>query len=480
MNNRYDAIIVGAGVAGIAAAIRLAEQGARILLLETRKKLGGRATSFTDVRTGETLDNCQHVALACCVNYLDLLKRLEVDNLLKWTSRLYWIEKGGKVSTLKPGLFPAPAHLTESFAAAHFLSLSEKTAIARAMLAILRKSAHVPRGVGTFSSWLETLRQPRSAIDSFWAPIVISACNLPCDRVDAAAALKVFREGFLANKGSSRMSLAAVPLVRLYDPAEERIRAAKGDIRLGLPAERITPRSVLTTDGQTFHARHVICAVPPERAAKLIDPALFKSDPRFAALSKFQHSPILGVHLTFDRPISDLPHAVLVNRPTQWLFNKSEPGEQVQRWHAVISAADDWMHLEEHQIAHRVLVDIHACIPESRSARLVNARPVKEKRATFADTPDIEPLRPDALGPAGASGLILAGDYTNTGWPATMEGAARSGYTAAASILGARAGLALVPELKPSFMVRALSPGARTKSAIPDGYRRESAHPARN
>lgn len=458
MKSPHDVIIVGAGVAGIAAAIRLAEQGVRVLLLETRKKLGGRATSFTDVRTGETLDNCQHVALACCVNYLDLLKRLEVDNLLRWTSRLYWIEAGGRVSTLKPGLFPAPAHLTESFATAHFLSLSEKTAIARAMLAILRKSAREPRGARPFSDWLIERRQPQSAIDSFWSPIVVSACNLPCHRVDAAAALKVFREGFLATKGASRMSLSAVPLVRLYDPAEAHIRAANGEIKLGVSAQRITPRSVHTTDGQTYHARHVICAVPPERAAKLIDPELFKSDPRLPALSRFEHSPILGVHLTFDRPISDLPHAVLVNRPTQWIFRKSEEGEMVQRWHAVISAADDWMHLEEHQIAHRVLVDLHACIPESRNARLVNARPVKEKRATFADTPAIEPLRPDTLGPSGASGLILAGDHTNTGWPATMEGAARSGYLAAGAILGARAGNALVAEPKPALAVRILLP----------------------
>ncbi len=464
MKHAHDAIIVGAGVAGIAAAVRLAEQGARVLLLDTRKKLGGRATSFTDARTGETLDNCQHVALACCVNYLDLLKRLEVDNLLKWTSRLYWIEAGGRVSTLKPGLLPAPAHLTGSFAKAHFLSLSEKTAIARAMLAILRRSAGEPRGRRVFSDWLAEHRQPQSAIDSFWAPIVVSACNLPCDRVDAAAALKVFREGFLATKDASRMSLAAVPLVRLYDPAEARLRAAGGDIRLGVSAERITPRAVLTSDGQTLHARHVICAVPPERAAKIIDPALFKTDPRFAALARFQHSPILGVHLTFDRPISDLPHAVLVDRPTQWIFNKSEPGEMVQRWHAVISAADAWMDLDERQIAHRVLVDLHACIPESRNARLVNARPVKEKRATFADTPEIEPLRPDTLGP---SGLLLAGDYTNTGWPATMEGATRSGYLAASAILGARAGHALVPQPRPAIVVRALSPAARRTAAIP-------------
>ncbi len=453
-----SAIVVGAGIAGIAAALRLAENGVRVTLLETRRKLGGRATSFQDVRSGEVLDNCQHVAMACCVNYLDFLRRLGVADKLRWTNTTYWVEKGGRVSTLRPGLLPAPGHMAMSFATTRFLSIRDKAAIARAMLAMLRIRDRRSHRGATFGQWLADHGQPKSAIERFWAPVVVSACNLPVDRVDAACALHVFLDGFLATKDASRMAVAAVPLVDLYDPAEGALRAAGGQLRLGVSVERLDARSVTTSSGETLTADSVVCAVTPERAAKIIDPALFAADPRFASLERFTFSPILGVHLLFDRPAMDLPHAVLVNRPTQWIFNKSlavggTPGE-AQRLHAVISAADDWMDFTEDQIADRVLADIHVCFPEARAVKLLSARPVKEKRATFAATPEIEAIRPAQSGP---SGLYLAGDYTDTGWPATMEGAARSGYLAAAAILGRSRDWALTPDPKAAALVRAMS-----------------------
>lgn len=471
----WDVIVVGGGLAGIAAALRLAEAGRKTLLLETRKKLGGRATSFTDVRTGETLDNCQHVAMGCCVNYLDLCRRLGVENKLVWTSEIHWVEAGGRVSTMRPGLFPAPGHFTESTLAAKFLTLREKTAIARAMLAILRTTLTTSpererRGsnpTSTFAAWLRAHHQPRSVIDKFWAPIIISACNISVDRADAGLALKVFRDGFLATRHSADIAVAGAPLVELYDPAEGALGRAGGEIRLGVSVDRLDASSVTTPEGETIRAERVICAVPPERAAKTIDPSLFASDPRFAPLASIEHSPILGVHLTFDREVMRLPHATLVERPTQWVFNKGRDrgtegsrdrvGEG-QKMHAVISAADAWMDLTEEQIGARVLEDIRACFPGafegSSAANLVRVRAVKEKRATFAATPEVEALRPAATGP---SGLILAGDYTDIGWPATMEGATRSGYLAAAAAMGKDQAWALYPDATPALLVRALS-----------------------
>lgn len=453
-----SAIVVGAGIAGLAAALRLAEAGVRVTLLETRRKLGGRATSFQDVRSGETLDNCQHVAMRCCVNYLDFLRRLGAEDKLRWTDTTYWVEKGGRVSVLRPGISPPPGHMTFSFALAKFLSVRDKAAIARAMLAMLRlKDRRSERG-RTFAQWLEAHGQTRSAIDKFWSPIVVSACNLPVERVDAACALHVFIDGFLATRDGSGMAVAAVPLVDLYDPAETILRAAGGEIRLGVSVDRLDARSATTSGGETLAADAVICAVTPERAAKIIDPALFAADPRFATLERFTFSPILGVHLLFDRQAIDLPHAVLVNRPTQWLFNKSlavgGTPAPAQRLHAVISAADDWMDFTEEQIADRVLADIHVCFPKARAAKLLSARPVKEKRATFAATPEIEAIRPAQSGP---SGLYLAGDYTDTGWPATMEGAARSGYLAAAAMLGQTPDWALTPDPRPGALIRAIA-----------------------
>ncbi|MBL0922819.1 MAG: FAD-dependent oxidoreductase, partial [Phycisphaerales bacterium] len=446
------------GIAGLAASLRLAEAGVRVTLLETRRKLGGRATSFQDVRSGETLDNCQHVAMQCCVNYLDFLRSLGAEDKLRWTDTTYWVEKGGRVSVLRPGLTPPPGHMAASFALAKFLTAGEKAAIARAMIAMLRlRGRHSERGA-TFADWLARRRQPRSVIDKFWSPIVVSACNLPVERVDAACALHVFLDGFLATRACSRMAVAAVPLVDLYDPAESILRTAGGEIRLGVSVDRLDARSVTTATGETLEADAVVCAVTPERAAKIIDPAVFPSDPRFAALERFTFSPILGVHLLFDRQAIDLPHAVLVNRPTQWVFNKSlavgGTPAPAQRLHAVVSAADEWLDFTEEQVAERVLADIHACFPSSRAAKLLSARPVKEKRATFAATPEIEALRPAQAGP---SAIYLAGDYTHTGWPATMEGAARSGYLAAAAALGQSPDRALVPDPIPGPLVRLLS-----------------------
>ena len=448
MTSRRSVIVVGGGIAGIAAALRLAESGVAVTLLETRKKLGGRATSFVDVRTGQTLDNCQHVALGCCTNYLDLLGRLGVADKIRWDHEQYWVERGGRTSTIRPGPLPAPAHFGLSVLAAHFLSVGEKLKLALAMRAIMRADRS-KWGARTFADFLTQHGQPRTLIDKFWAPVVVSACNLTCDRASAASALHVFQDGFCATRTSAAIGIATVPLLELYDRAEEVITRAGGIIRLGASVDRLDATSA-TTGGETLTAEQVICALPPERATEVIASELQTSEPRFAALDRITHSPILGVHLVFDRPVLPLPHAVLVEGATQWLFRKDAEGRAV---HAVISAADEWMPLDEAEIGRRVLADLHAFFPASREAQPVSIRPVKERRATFAGTPEVEPLRPTATGP---SGLILAGDYTAVGWPATMEGATRSGYIAAAAALGRTPQEFLLPDLRKASLARVM------------------------
>lgn len=445
------AAVVGGGIAGLAAALHLADAGYRPIVFETRKKLGGRATSFADVRTGETLDNCQHVALGCCVNYLALLRRLGVESLLEWTDELHFVEAGGRVSTIRPGPTPAPGHFTLSFLRASFLTFGEKAAVARAMAAILRTERD---HAGTFLDWLRARGQPERAIARFWSPVIVSACNVDVDRAAASSALKVFRDGFLARRDASRMAVAGVPLVRLYDPAFEAVRAAGGEVRLGASVESLDARSVVLASGETVRADVVICAAPPERACRLVGEQIRRADDRFERMERIPHSPILGAHLEFDRPITDLPHATLVERPVQWLFSKGRTESGGQRLHAVVSAADAWVPLEEEEIGRRVLEDVRACFPRAGGASLVRIRAVKEKRATFAPTPEAEALRPGAAGP---SGVILAGDATRTGWPATMEGAARSGAIAAAVALGRDEHALLEPEPQPAALVRALS-----------------------
>ncbi len=448
-------VIVGAGIAGIACAVRLAEHGVRVTLLETRKKLGGRATSYLDSRSGHVLDNCQHVVLGCCTNYLDLLARLSADHLIDWSSTQYWLEplahaRGTlqpRVSLIRPSPLPTPGHYGVSFLRAKFLSLREALAIASACMSMMRADRREYEGI-TFGRYLASLDQPERAVRRFWEPVIVSACNLPVSRVSAAAAMHVFQEGFLASRRGSLIGVPKVPLVELYAGLERQLCTAGGEVLLGVSAEAggVEARRVRASQGRIFDADAVVCAVPVERVPRLVSPEIAAGDPRIEPLSRFTHSPILGVHIEFDRPVLEYPHAVLVDRPTQWLFRKDAGEGGGKRLHAVISAADDdgWNGLNEEQVGERVLADLRACIPAACDAQVVSLRSVREKLATFAPLPGVEALRPNVTGP---SGLYLAGDYTRTGWPATMEGAARSGYAAAAAVLGLDADELLVPPL---------------------------------
>jgi hydroxysqualene dehydroxylase len=279
--------------------------------------------------------------------------------------------------------------------------------------------------------------------------------------------MHVFQEGFLASRRAADVGVPSVPLVDLYQHAASIIERAGGSVRFGAGVESISPRAVrmsravaagddavlMMTGELELRADVVVCAIPVERVCRVVDAQTQAADARFAALNRFTHSPILGVHLMFDRPVLPHPHAVLVERPTQWLFRKDNRGCVV---HAVISAADEWMPLSEEQIAQRVCDDIRACFPVAHDATLVSARAVKEKLATFAPVPGLDDARPPALGPAGRRGIVLAGDYTATGWPATMEGAARSGYAAAAAALGVPAHVLMPPPLAVAPLLAAI------------------------
>lgn len=437
-------LIVGGGIAGIACALRLAEQGIAVTLLETRKKLGGRATSFQDVRSGRWLDNCQHVVLGCCTNYLDLLSRLGAADKVAWYREQYWIEEGGRTSIVRRGMLPAPAHFTGSMLGASFLSLAEKLQIARACSKIMRTN-RAEWDSRTFGAFLASCGQSDRVIRRFWLPVVVSACNMDIAKVSACAALHVFQEGFLAAKTAADIGVPRVPLLELYDAAENLIASKRGVIHHGAGVEQLDERGATTTDGRRFEADAIVCAVPVERVNRIVAPDIRARDSRFAPLDTFTHSPILGVHLTFDLPImGDLPHAVLVDRPTQWLFRKDAEGKSI---HAVISAADDWLPLSEEEVGARVERDIRACLPAAQGPNppaLISVRAVKEKLATFAPLPGLNAHRPKATG---ESRVILAGDYTDTGWPATMEGAARSGYAAAAAVLGCEPSRMVLPPL---------------------------------
>ena len=456
--------VVGGGIAGLACALRLAEEGVQVTVLETRRKLGGRATSFTDPRTGEVLDNCQHVLMGCCTNLIDFYGRLGVLGSIEWHRDIHWMNPPHAPDRMRPGRLPAPAHFTWSFLRMRMLSVSEKVAVGRAMWRMLRMGAsgRLAWEGRPFSEFLAEARQPGRVVDVFWSPVVVSACNLDVGEVSAASAMQVFQEGFLASAEAPLMGLSTVPLVRLYDPAEEAIVAAGGSIRMGVSARAIAfdGRRVtgVVTDEGMVDADAVVAAVPADRLAKLASPTLVRADGRLGRLEEVGTSPILGVHLRFPRRVMDLPHAVLPGRGTHWLFEKGCEPDGSQHVHAVISGASAWMDLDEAAIASRVLEDVRWAFPAARGVEPTAVRSVKEKRATFAPVPGFDRIRPGAA-PSGVDldggvpNLFLAGDWSRTGWPATMEGAVRSGYAAAGAIVGERM---LVPDLAPAPLARLL------------------------
>ncbi len=461
--------VIGGGLAGLAVAVRLADAGYRPIVIESRKMLGGRATSVVDPRNNQTIDNCQHVLMGCCTNLIDLYDRLGVLDDIQWHRTLYWTRDGSEVSVMKAGWLPAPLHMSVSFMRMKLFDARQRRHIARAMWRIIRMGPgdRFAWSERTFAEFLESCAQPDAIVNQFWDVVVTSACNVDVHHVGAAYALQVFQQGFLEHRWSYTMGLATVPLVNLYDAAGVQLRDKGGTIMLGTSARSISfdgarVTGVVTASG-FVDAAAVVSAVPFDRLDKLVSATTRDADTRLRDLAKLSVSPILGVHLWFDQPVMKLPHLVLVDAGVQWLFNKGTDPNGRQHVHAVISAASDWMALSEQQITEKVVADIHRGLPGSIGIKPILTRCIKEKRATFAATPGADAFRPP-VAPAPARGpaienLYLAGDWCDTGWPATMEGAVRSGYAAAAAVCE-RDGVeapGLVEDVPPGFFARWLS-----------------------
>lgn len=457
--------VVGGGVAGIAAAVRAADAGWRPILIETRTRLGGRATSFDDVRSGVELDNCQHIVMGCCTNILELYDRLGVLGEIDWHERLWFARGNGSRDALSIApLLPAPLHYGPSFARMRMFTLAEKLAITRALAAILRMG---PRGRvhwrgRSFGDFLVEARQPARVVELFWDPVVVSACNLPSARCEAAHALKVFDEGMLAHRFAGAVGVARVPLSHLYGAVGALLAKAGGELRLRTSAralafdgERIT--GVVCDDG-VVAAQAVISAVPPDRLERLCSETLRGHDKRLSRLGEIAFSPIVGIHLALRRRVMDVPNLALPGRAVHWLFAHEAPEDAgfAQRIEAVASAADAWAGLSEEEIHAKVLADIRWALPGVAADDILWSRPVLERRATFASVPGVDAIRPRVRVEAGdikggVANLFVAGEWTDTGWPSTMEGAARSGFAAASACCGGRG---VEADLPPSAVVR--------------------------
>jgi zeta-carotene desaturase len=414
-------IVAGGGLAGLAAAAALGDAGFEVDLFEARPFLGGRATSYAPPgATGDAdlIDNCQHVLLRCCVNLLDLYSRLGVSDEIVFYREFYFLEPGGRVSTLKAGHLPAPLHFSFSFLRLRCLDVSEKLALARGLLAILRERAtRTDLDRITMLDWLREHKQPPRVIKRFWEQILVSAINEDVDRVAAIHGFQVFWLGFLGRSDAYEMGVPAVPLQKLYTSSVWD-RWPHVRIHLRTPVERLGPEGIIS-GGIRKSADFCLSALPFEKltavAPELEVPAM-------------EHSPITGVHLWFDRPVTDLPHAVLLDRTIQWLFNK-DAGRYLQ---LVVSASRKLTEMPRGEIIALAVRELAEFLPAVQDAKLERAHVVKEIRATFSAQPGLEQLRPPAR--TRFPTVFLAGDWTRSGWPATMEGAVRSGYIAAEAI----------------------------------------------
>jgi zeta-carotene desaturase len=424
-----------------------------VSLFDRRPFLGGRASSYEHPGTGEVIDNCQHVLLGCCTNLIEFYERTGVGGSIRWFDRLTFLEPGGRASEIGPSNLPAPLHTTPAFLRAECLRLPDKVAIARAMMAL---APTTPRDNGeSFLTWLHRHGQTEGAIERFWKPVLVSALNEEVDRVSVSYAAQVMRESFLKSAAAGRMGVPAVPLTELYDAAGDYIRTRQGSVHFRAAIESFradVSHVMLGVAGGEEKFDFVVFAVPFDVLGKIL-PNSSASEPLRNTLGRFETSPITGIHLWFDRNISDLEHAVLLDRTIQWMFHKSKlqkrdnngQGSYVE---LVVSASNSLIAKSRQEIVDLALSEFREFFPAAREANLLKATVIKEVHATYSPRPgiDAERPRPETVWPR----VFLAGDWTATGWPATMEGAVRSGYLAAqslAKVAGLRDASFLVPDL---------------------------------
>jgi squalene-associated FAD-dependent desaturase len=472
IDQRPHVAIVGGGLAGLAAAVAAGERGMRVELFEQTKTLGGRAGSFTDAETGETVDYCQHVAMGCCTEFLDFCRHAAIDDCFEHATTLHFIgPEGGQCDFTPSRWLPAPLHLLPGLLRLNYLSWSERWSIVRALHKLTRANnsrgatargefadkhrGPLPPGYygkkGTIGAWLRRQGQSDRTIDRFWSVVLVSALGETVDRVSLAAARKVFRDGFMASRGASRLVLPRRPLAEIFHDRMGKWLADHGvTVHLGAPVRKIEgdgrrAKALVLADGTRKEFDCAVVAVPWRSVRSLFDDDLLELIPALADAERIEPAAITAVHLWFDRPITRLPHAVLVGRLSQWLFAKPcgagvSPARNgaggtpaPQYYQVVVSASHRQPPRKPEQWLADVRRELESVWPDARQAKLLHGRVLTLPAAVFSVTPESDRLRPPQQTPL--ENLCLAGDWTATGWPATMEGAVRSGRQAVDSLM---------------------------------------------
>jgi squalene-associated FAD-dependent desaturase len=435
-------LVIGGGLAGLASAVALADSGLEVRLLEKRPHLGGRATSYT-LPDGSEVDNCQHVTLGCCTNLADFYRRAGAGGKIRYYDRLYFVNRAGRRSTIEGSNLPPPLHMAPSFLFFSALTFADKRSIAKALLAIARSGGRPPEiEAVSMLDWLERMMQTPRAIERFWRVVLVSALDEELARTDARYGIDVFWHAFLGSRSGYKVGIPTVPLGELYEGCRETIARRGGPVRLRCGVREIHIRDgrfagIVLEDGSEESADACIVAVPHNALLGLLPKQMGEPGGVLEGLRNIRSSPITGVHLWFDRPVMNEPFLTLLDHTTQWVFNKSllygDRQTRGQYLQLVISASYDLVSSSRQEIIDLCRRELADVLPATREAQLEKATVIKEINATFSPQPGVDRWRPSQK--IGLKNLFLAGDWTRTGWPSTMEGAVRSGYLAAEAVL---------------------------------------------
>jgi squalene-associated FAD-dependent desaturase len=441
--SRGSVIVIGGGLAGISAALQCARDGAQVTLLEARGRLGGAAYSFT--RGELVVDNGQHVFLRCCTAYRKLLEELDAAELVTLQERLDVpvLAPGGRVGRLRRSALPAPLHLAVSLLSYPYLSVRERIALAWAMQRLRGVDIEDPvNDAVSFGDWLRRHRQSPRSVEAIWELIVRPTINLSVDDASLAQAAQVFQVGLLQDAAAGDIGWAVVPLGEIHD------RAARAALhRAGVNVRLRSTSAAVRVDGLGFHveasdgysglADGVVMAVPPARATQLL-PAQAGLEP--AVAERLGSSPIINLHVVYDRRVLEQPFATGIDSPVQWVFDRT-PGSGLEHGQYLaisLSAADNELHATAEALRARYLPALAQLLPAAAEAEVREFFVTREHAATFRAGPGARAARPGAR--TDLDRLVLAGAWTDTGWPATMESAVRSGRAAAAELMAEIAG----------------------------------------
>ncbi len=435
-----DAVIIGGGLAGLSAAIKLSLAGADVILYEKNPKLGGRTYSYIDKKTGDVIDNGQHILVGAYHNTLEYLKLIGTDHLLikQERPRLYFHHHSKGTHAFEIKNLPKPFDITAAMLRTRILSFSDRQKLLCVGLELAKWNKKLEEKLKnlTVEEWLNSLNQSESSKKSFWYPIVISVMNESPQKTSALLFARSLKQTFLGKKNDATVLIPKVGQSELYvNQAEKILLSRKAKIFKNSFVKEIVMnenRAIGITADKEIYSKNIISAVPHNQLKQILPPSVSHMN-HFRNLDNFQSSPIISIHLWFDREIMEIDFVGLIDSNLQWVFNRhkimcetDKPGNYIS---AVISGAYDYINMTKEELITLAITDLKKIFSNSGDAVLKHAVVIKEKHATFSATNDVEPFRLNSE--SQIKNLYFAGDWTNTGLPATIEGAVFSGFRCA-------------------------------------------------